>query len=111
MLGLVEYAPVIARLEMVTGLVNNPNPPRTTVLPWKTSGVHAKPARGLNRCEVLWYTALSLGLANVRPPRTSKSPTGISEIGFLAYAAWAAACSGLAAVPSKPSTVLPYFSW
>src|SRR5579883_1184494 len=95
------------RLAIVTGSTNIPNPPRTTV-PGSFVGLQAKPTRGLIRCDVLWYTALSLGVANVNPPGTLNELS--CGIGFFAYAASAAAAIGLGVVVSNPFTVRAHFS-
>ena len=42
----------MARFAMVTGATKTPNAPRNTVLPLKTSGVQAKPTRGLTMWEL-----------------------------------------------------------
>ena len=109
-IGLLEYEPVGFRFDIAIGCTNIPKPPRNTVLPPNLSGLQAKPTRGLTRFEVLSQIDPSCGVANVRPPGTAKLPAGICGIGFLLYAAMAAAAIGFADVVSKPFTVLPNFS-
>src|ERR1039458_4563379 len=57
-LGLVEYLPFTSMVEITTGATNMPKPPRMTVLPWRKSGVQAKPTRGLTRWESFLLTAV-----------------------------------------------------
>src|ERR1035437_9067693 len=51
-MGVVEYLPFTSMVEITTGETNMPKPPRRTVLPFKKSGVQAKPTRGLTRWEL-----------------------------------------------------------
>src|SRR5437773_345855 len=51
-IGLVEYLPAMSSCVMPIGCTYIAKPPRMEVLPCRRSGVHANPARGLNRCEV-----------------------------------------------------------
>src|SRR6516225_5543691 len=90
--------------------MNNAKPPRIEVLPWNLSGLQANPARGLMRWEVFCQIDPSPADANVSPPGTAKLPAGICEIGLDAYAAIAAAATGLALVTLNPFTVRPSFS-
>jgi len=53
-IGLVEGLSSTPKERMVTGATKMPKPPRTTVFPWKASGVQARPTRGLNTCVWLW---------------------------------------------------------
>jgi len=50
------------------------------------------------------------GARERQPAEHIESADGSCAMGDLAYAAWAAAASGLAVVVLKPSTVRPYFS-
>src|SRR5256885_512648 len=78
----------------VIGKTNIPSPPRITVLLCKRDGVHANPMRGLARCDVFLYTAVSPFCGKRKPPGTLKFDASNCGTGFFAYAAIAAGPTG-----------------